>query len=253
MSNNDTKAPANKFFTVVKKVVSHQLFIPIMALLILAIVNLAFDPNFFKITLGKNNAGNPILSGPLITILDYGAETAILAIGMTLVTAAAGGQDISVGATIAIAGSAMLRVLCGTNPSPDTIQAPIIVAFLVACLVGIACGAFNGALVSFFKIQPMIATLILFTAGRSIAAWINYNKLPVVPDPKFAYFGGIIPGIPVPTPIFIMLACVIIMALVLKFTNLGLYTQSVGINEKSAKLNGINPIAIKFIAFVILG
>ena len=253
MSNNDIKAPANKFLTMVKKVVSHQMFIPIMALLILAIVNLAFDPNFFKITLGKNNAGNPLLSGPLITILDYGAETAILAIGMTLVTAAAGGQDISVGATIAIAGSAMLRVLCGTNPSPDTIQAPIIVAFLVACLVGMACGAFNGALVSFFKIQPMIATLILFTAGRSIAAWINLNKLPVVPDPKFAYFGGIIPGIPVPTPIFIMIACVLIMALILKFTNLGLYTQSVGINEKSAKLNGINPILIKFIAFVILG
>ncbi|MBP5186401.1 MAG: ABC transporter permease, partial [Clostridiales bacterium] len=105
----------------------------------------------------------------------------------------------------------------------------------------------------FFKIQPMIATLILFTAGRSIAAWINLNKLPVVPDPKFAYFGGIIPGIPVPTPIFIMIGCVILIALVLKFTNLGLYTQSVGINEKSAKLNGINPILIKFIAFVILG
>ncbi len=253
MSKDNSQAPANKFLTMLKKVVSHQMFIPIMALLILAIVNLAFDPNFFKITLGKNNAGNPILSGPLITILDYGSETAILAIGMTLVTAAAGGQDISVGATIAIAGSAMLRVLCGTNPSPDTIQAPIIVAFLVACLVGMACGAFNGALVSFFKIQPMIATLILFTAGRSIAAWINLNKLPVVPDPKFAYFGGIIPGIPVPTPIFIMIACVLIMALVLKFTNLGLYTQSVGINEKSAKLNGINPILIKFIAFVILG
>ncbi len=50
-----------------------------------------------------------------------------------------------------------------------------------------------------------------------------------------------------------MIACVLIMALILKFTNLGLYTQSVGINEKSAKLNGINPILIKFIAFVILG
>ena len=40
-----------------------------------------------------------------MTILDYGSELAILAIGMTLVTAASGGQDISVGAAIAIAGS----------------------------------------------------------------------------------------------------------------------------------------------------
>lgn len=47
--------------------------------------------------------------------------------------------------------------------------------------------------------------------------------------------------------------CMIIMALVLKFTNLGLYTQAVGINESSSRLNGLNPAFIKFITFVILG
>ena len=236
-----------------KKITGHQMFIPIMALLLLAVVNLIVDPGFFKVTLGTNNSGDPVLSGSIITILDYGSELAILAIGMTLVTAASGGQDISVGATIAIAGSAMLRVLCGTNTRPETIQAPIIVAFLVACVVGMLCGAFNGALVSIFKIQPMIATLILFTAGRSIAAWINNNELPIVPDPKFKYFGGFIPGIPIPTTVFIVIACIIVIVLVLKFTNLGLYTQAVGINESSSKLNGINPTFIKFLTFVILG
>ena len=115
------------------------------------------------------------------------------------------------------------------------------------------CGAFNGMLVSIFKIQPMIATLILFTAGRSIAAWINNNELPIVPDPKFAYFGGFIPGIPIPTTVFIAAICIVIIALVLKFTNLGLYTQAVGINESSSRLNGINPTFIKFLSFVILG
>jgi simple sugar transport system permease protein len=45
----------------------------------------------------------------------------------------------------------------------------------------------------------------------------------------------------------------IITALVLRFTTLGLYTQSVGINENSSKLNGINPVFVKFITFVILG
>ena len=194
-----------------------------------------------------------MLSGYLITILDYGSELAILAIGMTLVTAASGGQDISVGATIAIAGSAMLRVLCGGVARPTELAAPVIVAFLVACIVGMLCGLFNGVLVAIFKIQPMIATLILFTAGRSIAAWINNNELPIVPDPKFGYFGGFIPGIPVPTTVFIAIACIIIIALVLKFTNLGLYTQAVGINEKSSRLNGINPTAIKILSFVVLG
>ncbi len=236
-----------------KSLLKKQVFIPIAALLLLAVFNLLADPSFFKITLGYNSDGNPVLSGYLMTILDYGSELAILAIGMTLVTAASGGQDISVGATIAIAGSAILRVLCGSNSRPETLQAPIIVAFLVACVVAMLCGAFNGALVAFFKIQPMVATLILFTAGRSIAAWINNNELPIVSDKTFSIFGGFIPGIPVPTPVFIAIICIIVITLVLKFTNLKLYTQAVGINESSARLNGLNPQFIKFLSFVILG
>lgn len=236
-----------------KMTFNKQLLIPIAALVALALFNLINDPSFFKITLGTNSLGNPVLSGYLITILDYGSELAILAIGMTLVTAASGGQDISVGATIAIAGSVILRVLCGNNSRPDELQAPIIVAFLVACVVAMLFGAFNGILVAYFKIQPMVATLILFTAGRSIAAWINNNELPIISEESFGYFGGYIPGIPIPTPFFIALACVIVIMLVLKFTTLGLYTQSVGINESSSRLNGINPQFIKFLTFVILG
>ena len=236
-----------------KKIVKQQVFIPLAALLILALFNLIMDPSFFKITLGYNSAGDPVLSGYLMTILDYGSELAILAIGMTLVTAASGGQDISVGATIAIGGSVILRVLCGRNSRPEELQAPIIVAFLVACVVCMLFGAFNGVLVAYFKIQPMVATLILFTAGRSIAAWINNNELPIVSDPTFSVFGGFIPGIPIPTPFFIALACVILIGLVLRFTNLGLYTQAVGINESSSRLNGLNPQFIKFLTFVILG
>jgi len=236
-----------------KKIFSNQIFIPIAALLLLAIFNLIADPSFYKITLGYNSVGDPVLSGYLMTILDYGSELVILAIGMTLVTAATGGQDISVGAAIAIAGSVILRVLCGTDSRPETLQAPIIVAFLVGCIVAMIFGAFNGALVAFFKIQPMVATLILFTAGRSIAAWINNNELPIISEPSFSYFGGFIPGIPIPTPFFIALICIIVTVLVLRFTNLGLYTQAVGINEHSSKLNGLNPAMIKFLTFVILG
>jgi simple sugar transport system permease protein len=238
---------------VLSGLVRKQIFIPIVALLILALFNLIMDPSFFKITLGYNSAGNPVLNGYLITILDYGSELAILAIGMTLVTAASGGQDISVGATIAIAGSVILRLLCGGNTTTDVYCTPLILAFIVAIIVSMLFGAFNGILVAYFRIQPMIATLILYTAGRSIAAWINNNELPIVTVESFGYFGGYIPGIPVPTPFLIALVCVVIIALVLKFTNLKLYTQTVGINESSSRLNGLNPELIKVLAFVILG
>lgn len=230
-----------------------QIFIPIATLVILIIFNLIMDPTFFEISLVTNSTGHKVLSGSLVTIFNNASELVILAIGMTLVTAASGGQDISVGAGIAIAGSVMLRILCGGEARPEVMQAPIIVAFIVACLVSMLFGAFNGTLVAYFKIQPMVATLILFTAGRSIAAWINNNTLPVINDPVFAYAGNFIPGIPIPTPVFIALACIIIIALVLKFTNLGLYVQSVGINANSSRLNGINPAFISFITYVIMG
>ena len=251
MQTNETKkAGASSFLG---RMVRKQVMIPLAALLLLFLFNLIVDPSFFKIELGYNSAGNPVLSGFLITILDSGSELAILAIGMTLVTAATGGQDISVGATTAIAGSVLLRVLCGSNSRPETLQAPIIVAFLAACVVAMLFGAFNGVLVAVFKIQPMIATLILYTAGRSIAAWINNNELPVVSDETLTYFGEFIPGIPIPTPFFIAVACMIVIGLVLKFTNLRLYTQAVGINENSSRLNGLNPVFIKILSFVILG
>lgn len=247
------KAGENNAGAFVKKLVRNQMFIPIAALLILVIFNFVADPSFFAVTLKQNSAGYPVLSGNLITILDNASELVILAIGMTLVTSASGGQDISVGAAIALAGSVVLRVLCGTESRPETLQAPIIVAFLICCLVAMAFGAFNGVLVAYFKIQPMVATLILFTAGRSIAAWINNNELPIISDESFGYFGNFIPGIPVPTPVFIAIICMIIIALVLRFTKLGLFTQSVGINAESSRLNGINPEFIKFITYVILG
>lgn len=231
---------------------SRQIFIPIAALVLLALFNLILDPSFFKITLGHNSTGDPVLTGYLMTILDYGSEVAILAIGMTLVTAASGGQDISVGAAVAIAGSVILRVLVGLG-GDGTLKAPIIVGFLAACVVAMLFGAFNGILVAVFNIQPMVATLILYTAGRSIAAWINNNELPIITEPTFTYFGGFIPGIPIPTPFFLAVLCIVITMLVLKFTTLGLYTQAVGINASSSRLNGLNPTFIKWLSFVLLG
>lgn len=237
----------NKTFSI-KNIFKHQIAIPLIALIILCVVNLIMNPAFFMINIQENAAGNLLLYGDIMTVLDYGSELALLAIGMTFVTAASGGQDISVGAGVAVAGSAIIR--CVRYPESAL---PLAIAVLVGIIAAALVGAFNGTLVSVFKIQPMIATLIMFTAGRSIAAWINNNELPVIEDPVFGYFGGSIPGCIIPTPILIAIICFVLVALILKFTNLKLYIQSVGINEKAARLNGLNPTFIKFITFVILG
>ena len=66
-----------------------QLTIPIIAILLLIIFNLIRDPSFFRITVELNNDGNKVLAGNLISIINAASELAILAMGMTLVTAAA--------------------------------------------------------------------------------------------------------------------------------------------------------------------
>lgn len=251
-ATNNSKSSAKG---ILLKIVRNQLFIPLAALLLLVLFNLFTDPGFFDIVLKPSSTGSLILSGNLITIIDNASELVILAIGMTLVTSASGGQDISVGATIAIAGSTVLRIV--KTQSPDISGAKfagiIIVSFLLCVVVSALFGAFNGALVAFFKIQPMVATLILFTAGRSIAAWINNNDNISINDKRFGYFGNFIPGIAVPTPVFITVICLIVIAIVLKVTNLRLYSQAVGINASSSRLNGINPKVIKLLTFIILG
>ena len=227
-----------------------QLTIPIIAIVILVVFNLIRDPSFFGLEITQNSDGNNVLSGNLISIINGASELAILAMGMTLVTAACGGQDISVGAAAAIAGSAFVKIL----KSGDSISAgTVIAAFLFACIVAMIFGAFNGTLVAVFKIQPMIATLILYTCGRSIAYWINGGATPTVTSSIIKAIGSFIPGIPIPTPVIIVIIVAIIFKLVFHFTSLELFTQSVGINGSAARLNGINSTFIKLLSFIILG
>ena len=234
-----------------------QLIIPLAALGILILFNLIRgiaigDLRFFSIGTRINNDGNTVLAGNLISIIDDASALAIIAMGMTLVTAACGGQDISVGAVGAISGAVFVKVLDAFGL--DRISAgSIVVALIAACAVTIVFTLFNGTLVSVFKIQPMIATLILFSCGRSIAYMITGSATPQLNDKLINAIGKTIPGIPIPTPIFLVIIMALILGLIFKLTNLRLYTQTVGINQGAARLNGINPMIIKLLSFVILG
>ena len=246
--------------TIKQRSTGFPLLMPLLVLFLLLIVNLIADPiimgnnpnatSFFSITLRLDNFGNSVFGGNIVSILNSASELAILAIGMTLVTASSRGQDIGVGAVAAIAGSVFLSVV---RMSDDVTLPLVIIAFLVCSAVAMLCGVFNGILVAKFKIQPMIATLIFFTSGRSIAYAINGGASPKLFDDITRQIGGFISGIPIPTPVFVVLLYGVIFFVLFKFTNLRLYVQSVGINEKASRLNGINPTAIKLLTFVILG
>ncbi len=238
----------------IKKLVKMPLFLPIFSMLLVMAVNIIHDASigapifgFFSLSI-KNN----ILYGRIIDILNRGSETAILAIGMTLVVSASAGKDISVGSVMSLAGGMCCMLLAGFgNTNVSEYVTPLWVGIAAGILVACLCGAFNGFLVSYLNIQPMVATLILFSAGRAIGLLLCNSSIVYVRVPSFQFFGGYCWIFP--TPILIAGICIAAMALVLKFTALGTYVQSVGINKNAARIAGYQSKRIIFTAFVICG
>ncbi|MBS5549868.1 MAG: ABC transporter permease [Oscillospiraceae bacterium] len=237
-----------------KKLTQQQLFLPIFCMILVLCVNMIYDVSqgrdfyeFFKIGIQ-----NELLSGRLVNILNRGSEVAILAIGMTLVVSSSAGTDISVGSVMALSAGVCCTLLAGAAaPQATELAVPLIVGVLAALVVGCVCGAFNGALVAYLNIQPMVATLILWTAARAIGLLVCNNLIVYVRNDAFAMFGGYIG--PVPTPLIIAAVCIAVVTTVLKKSALGLYIQSVGINKKASRIAGLNSQKIIFLCYVLCG
>jgi len=227
-----------------KKITSARLFLPIVCLIAVLLINVIKTPDFFNITIR-----NGVLYGYVIDVINRASELVILAVGMTLVTAASGGQDISVGAVMAVAAAVCCQILSGGASSVTAYQNSLVLAVIAALLASALCGAFNGLLVAKLNIQPMVATLILYTAGRGIAQLVTNGQITYIRVESFQMAGGS----PVPTPVLFAIVTVVIVAIILKKTALGLYIESVGINGKAARLVGLNSTMIKFLTYVICG
>ena len=232
-----------------KKIRKNPLFMPILMLILVLLINLFKDPSFFAIAVK-----NGVLYGRLIDVLNRGSEIAILAVGQTLVVAVSAGTDISVGSVMSLAACGGCMVLAGYgNTSVTGIVAPIAVGIIVGLLFGLGCGCVNGAMVAKLKIQPMVATLILFTAARAIGLLLCNNQIIYIRYEPYQYLGNFLPGVPIPTPIIVTIIVIIIAQLILKKTALETYIQSVGINSRASKICGINSDRICFICYAICG
>lgn len=236
-----------------KKVISHRLFLSFCCLVLVLLVNLIKSPSFFDISIN-----NGVLYGRLIDILNRGSEIVILSVGMTLVLAASRGPDISVGSIMSLSGCFTCMLLAGFGVNSTTVlRMPMLLGILGGILMGGVAGIFNGTLVSRLKIQPMIATLILYTAGRATSLLVCNNMLIYIRYEPYKYLGNFLKvggwTCPIPTPIFVSVLIVAIAAIIIKKTTLGLYVQSVGINERASRLLGINSARIIFLCFVVSG
>ena len=220
-------------------------------LLILAVAGI-LEPNFFRIEFNKTTG---MLYGSLIDIINRSAEITIIAMGMTMVIAL-GGTDISVGALVAVAGAFALKFLrwdVTQYPTPgDYTVKPFIFVILVPLVICTLMGLFNGVLIGKFKLQPIIATLILMVAGRGIAQIATNGKQFTTGYTPFRFIGqGSMLGLPFPIIVTIVV-CAAVMIFVRK-TAFGTFVESVGINPSASRVTGLKSDRIIMIVYTLTG
>jgi len=115
-----------------------------------------------------------------------------------------------------------------------------------------AFGYFNGWLITRYNVQPIVATLILFIAGRGIAQSFTDSNQVIFTTPEFQFIGlGRLLGIPV--QVIIMLVIVALAAWTLHRTVFGKQILAVGGNEAAARLSGVRVERIKRLVYMISG
>jgi galactofuranose transport system permease protein len=248
MRNNTTKLN----FTW-RSLTESRLFFPLTALFIILLFDFIFIPGFFAI---ENRDGN--LHGSLIDIFRNGSTVMLLAVGMTLVIAT-GGVDLSVGAVMAIAASvagilmnpsALKNEVFFVTDTNYTFQ-PLWLVITAALIVSILCGFWNGILVAYMRIQPMVATLILMISGRGIAQLITNGLRVQITYKPYAFIGQ--GWIILPFSLYLVAILLVITWFMTRKTAIGLFIESVGINFRSSFYSGIDEKKIKLLVYTFCG
>ena len=208
------------------------------ALLLLVAFNVAVTHNFVSLqTLNVN--------------LTQVCNIVIVGVGMTLVIAT-GGIDLSVGSLMAISGALAPLIFGGRLVALGSPLLGTLAAWIVPVLLVGVFGLFNGWLITRFRIQPIIATLVLFIAGRGIAQVMTNGSLQDFHRPGFQYIGLGRP-LGVPFQVILMALFVAVAALVLRATLFGRQVLAVGGNEAASRLSGVPVARVKLAVYCVSG
>lgn len=168
--------------------------------------------------------------GNIQVLMLNGTVVAFLALGQTFVLLT-GGIDLSVGSNIALTG--MLAAIS------MQLGAPWWLAGIVAVVVGLLVGLFNGAIIHFVKLPPFIVTFSTYGISAAIPQILTGARSVTVADPMFAVFGrGSLYGIPIPVIMLAIAAAVFIV--ILRQTPSGVHIYAVGGNADASRLAGVN-------------
>jgi len=164
----------------------------------------------------------------------------VVALGMTLVIAS-GGIDISVGATMAFGGTILAYLMIHKSM-------PLFICIVIALIASAAIGLFNGAVIAWFKVQPIVITLIMMLIGRGLAQVVttgrpvpfSYMLINDIANFRFWKYG-------MPIQFVLALILILIFSFVVNKTVFGKNVQAMGDNSVAARLAGID-VAFQTIA-----
>lgn len=218
------------------RLLQSRAFWPLAGLALLLAYCFFFDPGFFVISSRDGN-----LYGPILSIVRFAVMVMFIAIGMTLVIAT-GGVDLSVGSVMAVVGALVASLALKFDPGSPALLGAAAGAALVI-------GLFNGTMVAYAGVQPIIATLIMMVLGRGVALAIT-GGIPLEVHDKLVLFMGKGYFLGLPVQIVLVLAFFLLTSLACRKTAAGLFIEAVGDNETASRLSGINARGIKLLVYV---
>lgn len=233
---NENKDPSSNIniLDTIKKVFKIQ-EIGVIAILFLMGVFLSFMTENFLTSI---NIFNVLRQFSWIAISGFGAIFVIIA----------GGIDLSVGSTMALAG--LTTAICLRA------NVNLWVSIFAGIGSGVAVGLLNGILISKAKLPAFIATIGTMSVARGLCYGLT-NGLTIQNLPEsFVFYGRSnvsLFGLNIPLPVIIMFALAILTSIFLFKTVWGYWIFAHGGNEQATLLSGVNTSSVKILVYTLSG
>ena len=199
------------------------------ALLLLLLALGIFAPTFFS-------------PQPLLSRLTREAPSLVIACGIALVIISRQ-IDISVGSQFSVCSVCAGLLAAAGWPIPTVL--------ITSILIGALLGAFSGVFIACLRLPSIVVTLATMVILREGLRWFRQGQFVNLPD-NLQWFGlsqksGQL------SLIAIALCILILLALILKYIAAGRFIYAVGSDAEAARLAGIHPQLVTFLAFVFTG
>jgi ribose transport system permease protein len=173
----------------------------------------------------------------------FAAFSVLVGIGqMFVITLGPGNVDLSVPATMTLAGTLSLKYMDGG-------EGLVLAGLGIAILVGLAIGTLNYALIKLLRIPPIIATLSMSFIVQSTAIWSNRGLRVKPPESLATFTTSDLVGVPNIAIVSILLAAA--AWLLLEKSIYGRWISAIGQSQFAARMAGIPVDGTRFVTYVL--